>query len=571
MLATAVTAAAELAAPGPEADHRPHPGRPAAALRADQRPVVLLAVVACAFIGIAIAGAVASFCADFWLERAGERIVHDLRTATYQHLQRLSLAFHDRRPKGDLVTRVTGDVSAIGDLFAQTLGTLASAVLVLVGMLVVTLLLDPVLALATFLVAPPLAAITAHYQKKIRLAARRQRAKEGEIASLANEALSAMHVVKAFGTERFEHERVERTSAERLEAGVYVSRTEAFFGGLVDILGSISTAIVLVFGTLRVASGALTPGELVVFVTYTGKLYRPLRDLARTANRTSRAMARAERIGEILSADDVLHERPGRPRAAGRVDASSCGTCPSATPRAGRRCTRSRSRSPRASSLRWSALGGREVDHRRARGPLLRPALGVCPARRPRRPRLDARLAARPGRGAAAGDDPVLGERRREHRLRERDAPTTSCWPRPGPPARTASSRRCRRATTPGSARAASASRAGSASASGSPGCSCATRRCWCSTSRRLASTPTARPASSTACAGSCSGVPRSSSPTRRPWRRAPTGSRCSRAAASSSSASPTSCSRAAAPSPASPRPSAPPPPARRLREGLLR
>jgi ATP-binding cassette subfamily B protein len=285
--------------------------------------LVLLAAVACAFVAIAIAGAVASFFADYWLERAGERIVHDLRTATYQHLQRLSLAFHDRRPKGDLVTRVTADVSAVGDLFAQTLGTLASAVLVLAGMAVVTLLLDPVLALATFLVAPPLALVTAHYQKKIRLAARRQRAKEGEIASLANEALSAMHVVKAFGTERFEHERVERTSAERLAAGVYVSRTEALFGGLVDVLGAVSTAVVLVFGTLRVASGALTPGELVVFVTYTGKLYRPLRDLARTANRTSRAMARAERIGEILAADDVLEERPGATagdRASGLVE-----------------------------------------------------------------------------------------------------------------------------------------------------------------------------------------------------------------------------------------------------------
>src|SRR5690242_2381300 len=238
MLATAVTAAAELAAPWPlklvldrVLGDRPRP------FTLTNDDLVLLAVVACAFVGIAIAGAVASFCSDYWLERAGERIVHNLRTATYQHLQRLSLAFHDRRPKGDLVTRVTGDVSAIGDLFAQTLGTLASAVLVLLGMLVVTLLIDPVLALATFLVAPPLAAVTAHYQKKIRLAARRQRAKEGEIASLANEALSAMHVVKAFGTERFEHERVERTSAERLAAGVYVSRTEAFFGGLVDGLG----------------------------------------------------------------------------------------------------------------------------------------------------------------------------------------------------------------------------------------------------------------------------------------------------------------------------------------------
>jgi ABC-type multidrug transport system fused ATPase/permease subunit len=175
----------------------------------------------------------------------------------------------------------------------------------------VSVLLDPVLAVAAFLVSPLLFAVTVHYQRRVKQMARRQRAKEGEIASLASEALSAMQVVKAFGAERFEQERVLRRSAERLEAGVEQSRLEARFSGVVDVIGAVATAVVLALGVLRVASGRLSPGDLVVFVSYTNRLYRPLRDIARQTSYAARAMARLDRIGEILASDQVLQERPG--------------------------------------------------------------------------------------------------------------------------------------------------------------------------------------------------------------------------------------------------------------------
>lgn len=266
---------------------------------------------------IALVDALATFYSSFWLNRAGERIVHELRVATYAHLQRLSLAYHASRPKGDLVARVTGDVNAVGDLFAQTLGTLASAVLILIGMFTVTFLIDPFLACVAFLVTPLLFAITLHYQRLIKLMARAQRAREGEIASMATEALSAMHVVKAFGTETFEHDRVQQRSAERLEAGVQVSRVEARFSALVDILGSLATALVLGLGVLSVAAGHISPGDLVVVVAYTNRLYRPLRDIAKQTGRAARAFARLDRIAEVLASDMMLQDRatgpePGR-------------------------------------------------------------------------------------------------------------------------------------------------------------------------------------------------------------------------------------------------------------------
>jgi len=286
--------------------------------------VSLLFGLAAMVLGVAAVDALATYYSDFWLNRSGEQIVHDLRTATYEHLQRLSLVFHSSRPTGDLVARVTGDVNAVGELFAQTLGTLASSSLVLVGMFAVMFWIDPLLAFVAFLVTPLLLATSKHYQRRIRQMARKQRAQEGEIASLATEALSAMQVIKAFGTERFEHDRVQLRSAERLKVGVQSSRVEARFGALVDVLGAVATALVLGLGVLSVADGRISPGDLVVVVAYTNKLYKPLKDIAKQSSRAARALARLERIAEILSSDMVLADgtdgsTPDH-RAAGTID-----------------------------------------------------------------------------------------------------------------------------------------------------------------------------------------------------------------------------------------------------------
>src|SRR5919202_4464524 len=273
--------------------------------------VRLLAVIAGALIGIALLDALATYTGELWLSRSGERITHELRLAMYAHLQRLSLAYHDRRQKGDLVTRLTGDANAVGTLFSDTIGTMAQAVLTLAGMLVVSVIIDPVLGVAMFAVAPVLGLVTAYYKREVKQAARRQRKREGEIASLVAESLAAMRVVKAFGGERYEHERVSERSEERRRTGVYAAGLEARFGGAVDVLGAATVAGVLLLGVFRVAAGVITTGDLIVIGQYARRLYRPLSDLAKQSAKASRSMARAERVAEVLAADEVLEDRPG--------------------------------------------------------------------------------------------------------------------------------------------------------------------------------------------------------------------------------------------------------------------
>jgi ATP-binding cassette, subfamily B, bacterial len=277
----------------------------------DGSDLLLLALVVGLILLIAAVSAIAEYYSEIWLKRSGEEIVHDLRVALYDHLQRLSLAFHDTQKKGNLVTRVTGDVNSVGQLFSESLGEIVSAVLLLVGMAIVTVIIDPVLALATLCVTPFLFVVTSRYKGRLKDLARRQRREEGEIASLADETLSAMQVVKAFGSEHYEQGRVERRSESRLSLGVLLSRTEARFSGLIDVLGAIATALVVVVGVFRVASGQLTPGDLIVFVSYATKTYKPLRDISRQLGKVSRSMVRAERIAEILSTDTQLEDRTG--------------------------------------------------------------------------------------------------------------------------------------------------------------------------------------------------------------------------------------------------------------------
>jgi ATP-binding cassette, subfamily B, bacterial len=321
--ATIALTAAELAKPWPLAlvvDHLLD-GR-AAPFELDAADWRLLAAVAALVLAIAVVEAVARYACDLWLQSAGERITHELRIAVYDHLQRLSLGFHQRRQKGDLITRVTGDVDAMGGLFSQSLGEVVQAGLLAVAMVAVTFALDPVLGLVSLATLPVVAIVSVVYRRRVKARARVRRAQDGRIASLAGEALSAIAVVKAFGSEAFESDRVRARSEHRMQAGVEVARLQARFDGLAGTMRALATALVLVAGVLRVAAGAIGPGELIVIVSYSRRAHGPMRSLAREATKIAAAMARAERVAELLAEDEVLEERPGAyrgGRAAGDV------------------------------------------------------------------------------------------------------------------------------------------------------------------------------------------------------------------------------------------------------------
>ncbi len=271
----------------------------------------MLVALAGLVLAIVLLNTLGSHFADDRLENAAERIVHRLRVATYSRLQRLSLAFHERRRTGNLVSHVTGDVNAVGSLFADSLGGVASAGMVLLGMLTVSLIVDPLVAVTAFAAAPALALISYRFQPRVRALAKRRRAVSGEIASLSDESLSSIRAVKALGGEGFEEERLERKSEELQHISRESNRLEGRMSILVDSLGALALALVVVVGVLRTAAGAISIGELIILYTYARRIDRPLRGITRTVGKTSRYLARADRVAEILASDELVEDRPG--------------------------------------------------------------------------------------------------------------------------------------------------------------------------------------------------------------------------------------------------------------------
>jgi ATP-binding cassette, subfamily B, bacterial len=245
----------------------------------------------------------------------GQWVTHDLRRTLYSHIQRLSLAYHDHKQTGDLISRVTGDIDAIQSFIVS--GLLDSMInsLTLVGMLGVMLYLNWKFTLIALSVAPFLFLVVFSYTRRIKKASREVRKKEGEILSVMQEVLSSIHVVKAFAREDYEQKRLEEESLEGVEIGLRARSLKAKLSPLVELIVAVGTCLVLWFGARMVLSGALSAGSLVIFILYLGKMYKPMQQLSKMTDSYSKAVIGYERIREVLETNNEIKDLPGARRA----------------------------------------------------------------------------------------------------------------------------------------------------------------------------------------------------------------------------------------------------------------
>jgi ATP-binding cassette subfamily B protein len=283
----------------------------------------ILEVAAGAVLLIAAIGAIASYVEKYVTTSVGQWVTHDLRRAIYHRMQRLSLAYHDHKQTGDLISRVTSDIDAIQSFIASgVLGALVNAV-TLVGMVGVMLYMNWKFTLIALSVAPLLFAVVFSYTRRIKSAAREVRKKEGEIVSVIQEVLSSIRVVKAFAREEYEERRLEVESLESIEIAMRARSLKAKLSPLVDIIVAAGTSLVLWFGARMVLDGSLSPGSLIVFILYLGKMYKPMQQLSKTTDSYSKATVGFERIEEILELDGEVKDLPGArkaPRFKGKVE-----------------------------------------------------------------------------------------------------------------------------------------------------------------------------------------------------------------------------------------------------------
>ncbi len=277
--------------------------------------LTILKLAAIAALVIAALGALCSYAEKYLTTSVGQWIMHDLRRTLYSHIQRLSLAYHDQKQTGDLISRVTGDIDAIQSFVASgLLGALINC-LTLVGMVGVMFYINWRFTLIALSVAPVLFVLIYTFTRRIKKASRELRKKESEIVSVIQEVLSSIHVVKAFAREDYEQHRLEEESLESVEIALRARSLKARLSPIVEIIVACGTSLVLWFGARMVLAGSLSAGSLVVFILYLAKMYKPMQELSKMTDAYSKAIVGYERVREVLETDGEVVDLPGARRA----------------------------------------------------------------------------------------------------------------------------------------------------------------------------------------------------------------------------------------------------------------
>lgn len=250
------------------------------------------------------------FARGYVLSSLGESVAMAVRNRLYGHLHRLSMRYHVRQRTGDMLTRLTSDVDRVQAIVVGSVVESAANFVLIVGMFVVMLFLDLTLSLVMVALVPVLLMVVSRFRRRIKAAEDSVRTTEGDLASLAEEALVAMPLVKAFGLERAETARFAAQTQQSYRQKTRVLRIGGVFSVALDMVTALALGGLVWIGAQRVLSGVLTPGELVVFTAYLKDVIAPARSLAKLPATLAKASVRTERIAEILSTEPDVVEAP---------------------------------------------------------------------------------------------------------------------------------------------------------------------------------------------------------------------------------------------------------------------
>ena len=240
--------------------------------------------------------------------RIGQSMVNDLRGALYNHLQRLSLAFHNRRQVGDLLYRVTADTYSIQTLTMNGVFPIVTSLVLLLGMTIVMLKIDWVLTVLALGVCPLLYLTISAMSTRINRAALTAHERESAIYSLVQRGIAAIRVVQAFTKEEEEHRRFMVASKESLVASLHLYDLQSMYSAVVNVVIAIGTALVVWVGAWHVMDGTLSVGDLVVFTAYLASLYGPINTISQTLGLIEGGKAGFQRVHEILAVERDLQD-----------------------------------------------------------------------------------------------------------------------------------------------------------------------------------------------------------------------------------------------------------------------
>jgi ABC-type multidrug transport system fused ATPase/permease subunit len=259
----------------------------------------------------------------YLLSWVGQRVLANLRDQLFRQLQRLSLAYHDTHIVGVTVSRLINDVAEINELLSQGVITLLGDMLVLVGIIVVMVSMDPRLAALTFTVLPLMFLATYWFSRQARSAFRETRTKVAAVVGDLAEDISGMRAIQAFAQEQASQERFSRVNVENRDAYIRAMSLSFIFLPAIEFLGMLATVIVLWFGGRAVTQGQVTLGVMVAFLSYVTRFFQPIQELSRLYTTLQSAMAGGEQVLKLLDTPPGVDDLEGAvemPPVTGKVE-----------------------------------------------------------------------------------------------------------------------------------------------------------------------------------------------------------------------------------------------------------
>jgi ATP-binding cassette, subfamily B, bacterial len=266
---------------------------------------------AAAILVVAIVAALFTGLRRYWAFRVSRWVEADLRHRLFAHVQRLHFAFHDRVPTGDLMSRANTDLQQIQAFVVLIPLTISNAVTV-VAVTVILVVIDPVLAVLALGSLPFLNLLGKRFSTRLHPEVMRIQHESGELASVVEETVSGVRVVKGFGAEPFQRARLDAEADDLYDASLAATRVRSRFLPAMELLPNIGIILVLAVGGAQVIDGQLTLGALVAFNAYILLLIWPLRMLGMIIAQGQRAAAAGDRVHHVLATDPVIVD-PARP------------------------------------------------------------------------------------------------------------------------------------------------------------------------------------------------------------------------------------------------------------------
>jgi ATP-binding cassette subfamily B protein len=268
----------------------------------------LLNTLALAFLGTVLAGFALQYGQRLLTTWLGQRIMYDLRTQLFGHLQRLDLRFYDRNPTGRLITRITSDVETLNELFSSGIVTVFGDIFALIFIVAAMLRMDWELALVTFSVLPFVFVTAFFFRTRIRQAYRDIRVRLARINTFLHERITGMRVVQLFNREKADLDTFRDVNDDYLQAHLRSITYYALFFPAIELFTSIALALIIWYGGGSILQGAVTVGVVAAFIQYARRFFRPIQDLSEKYNLLQGAMASSERIFKLLDREPEIQD-----------------------------------------------------------------------------------------------------------------------------------------------------------------------------------------------------------------------------------------------------------------------